>query len=143
MVLQFRYRQVSGKKRPCVPIRLTGPTMAMDIDTILDTGADITIIPKTVAEAIGLDLTAAHQSMGGIGGSIDAIPTSVSIRISKGREYRVIDNAPVLVPNDNNLSFSLLGRQKIFEKFKVIIDEENQMVTLKPKPHRGRRGRGR
>jgi hypothetical protein len=97
---------------------------------LLDSGADISAMPKDVAEILGLDLSGKKEPAFGIGGQVSAVPTSVNVSIEKGHE-RYNFRIPVKVILGNYDFPVLLGRAGIFDKFKITFDHSNEKVFLK------------
>ena len=62
MVLTFKYKKVKRPnnveiKSPSIPIIISGSGQKFEFIALLDSGADISVIPRDVAELIGLPLT--------------------------------------------------------------------------------------
>jgi len=71
--------------KPIVPVTISGPEKSVNIIMLLDSGADISLIPYSVGEAIGLKLDMSTRSeIHGIGeGSVPYIFTNVNIKIDE------------------------------------------------------------
>jgi len=73
--MKFKYKYIAWKRRdgevsmPMIPICLRGENGHKTFRTfaLLDSGADMTCINKSIAETIELDLTREAEEMGGIG----------------------------------------------------------------------------
>jgi hypothetical protein len=76
---------------------------------ILDTGANLSAVTRTVAVQLGLTLSAATSTAQGSGGILVRIHTAVIPEIQIGRA--TIRNLPVLVFEDNDLSFRQMSYQ--------------------------------
>jgi hypothetical protein len=76
---------------------------------ILDTGANLSALTRTVAQQLGLTLSAATSTAQGSGGIFVRVHTAVVPEIQIGRA--TIRNLPVLVFDDNDLSFPQLPYQ--------------------------------
>jgi len=72
--------------RPILAVRLTGPGGGALFDGMMDTGADNTVFPDTVAPRLGLDLSRAERrNLGLVGrGSIACDYAPVELRITDG-----------------------------------------------------------
>ena len=71
MTLHFRYQIVkrpnnTEARTPSIPITLKGKD-SIDVVALLDSGADVSVIPKGIAEIIGLDLTGKKSYADGMG----------------------------------------------------------------------------
>jgi hypothetical protein len=76
---------------------------------ILDTGANLSAVTRTVAAQLGLTLSAATSTAQGSGGILVRIHTAVVPEIQISRA--TIRNLPVLVFEDNDLSFPQVSYQ--------------------------------
>jgi hypothetical protein len=76
---------------------------------ILDTGANLSAVTRTVAARLGLTLSAATSTAQGSGGVLVRVHTAVVPEIQIGRA--TIRNLPVLVFEDTDLSFPQLPYQ--------------------------------
>lgn len=82
MTLTFRYKTVKRPdgtevKTPSIPIILSGKEKIETLG-LLDSGADISAIPKDLAEVLGLDLSGKPTTAFGIGGKVDALNTKIN-----------------------------------------------------------------
>jgi predicted aspartyl protease len=134
--MNFKYRSLPRKggpprKTPTIPVTLMGPDDSIDIVAILDSGADISVLPLEVGEQLGLDLTKNRSPCGGIGGEVDTAEDHVRIRLAQGHENYTFD-IPVKVVLDSSSSIPvLLGREGFFEKFEITFDENREKISLK------------
>jgi len=136
MVIFFKYKKIKRPdktevKSPSIPISLEGKN---NFDTLglLDSGADISAIPKDVAEILGLDLKGKKSSAFGIGGKVNAIDTKMRLIIQKGHEkYNFL--VPVKVILDDYAFGVILGRVGFFDKFIISFDQLKEKVSLKRK----------
>ncbi len=92
----------------------------------IDSGADISLIPRQLGEALGLvSSKGSIQEIGGIGGkSVSVIISAVKIRI--GRRvldariaWSLIDDVPLI-----------LGRMDVFDTFTVRFDQRKGVVEF-------------
>lgn len=135
MTLVYKYKKIIGRpiseetKTPLLPIIISG-TQSIDTLAIPDSGADITAIPLSLAESIGLDLSANKDKCVGIGGWVNSIPSTMNIKIGNEHEnYSFM--IPVKVILDKYDFPILLGRLGFFDKFIISFDEKKQKVKLK------------
>jgi predicted aspartyl protease len=131
----FKYKSTkrpdgSFVKTPSIPIIFSGPKESIPIISLLDSGADFSVIPKDIAELLGIDLSEKpHQSFG-IGGAVESINSSVNITIERGHEKHSF-RIPILVILDEYSFPPLLGREGFFEHFKVLFEQKHLKVSLK------------
>ena len=135
MTIIFRYKKVTRPdktevKSPSIPITLIGKTMRFDAVALLDSGADVSAVPKDIAELLGLDLSGKREPAYGIGGKVDSVESSLSIIIEKGHEHYSFD-IPVKVILDSYEFPVLLGRAGFFDKFVVSFNQKAEKILLK------------
>jgi len=137
MTLTFRYKRVKRPndievKSPSIPVVLSGVGSKYQFIALLDSGADVSVIPKEVAELLGLDLNKKKEEARGIGGIVPAIQTNINIELGKPDEMYSF-NIPVKVilsEIDEEIPV-LLGRAGFFDKFVISFDQKEERVTLK------------
>jgi len=134
MTLSFRYKSISRPngtsiKTPSILVILRGGE-SFDALALLDSGADISAIPRDIAEALQLDLTGNKSSAFGVGGTVDSVETKMEVHVGKGHE-RYCFNIPVKVILDPYDLPILLGRSGFFDKFVVSFDQSREKVSLK------------
>lgn len=102
MSLRFPYLRVAKKQpivplggrlhrpRPVIGVALIGPKGMAAQDGLLDSGADDTLFPESIAALIGIDLTHAPQgtAKGFDSGTIPVRYAEVILRIADNREQR-------------------------------------------------------
>jgi len=133
MTFSFKYKATKLKSgelihRPLIPITISGK-VKLDIMGILDTGSDMTIIPKEIAEIIGIEYTKDNEVSGISGVRVKAREGKINIVFGKGREVYSF-NIPVLVPEKEGLSI-IIGRLGFFDQFKIIFSETEKKIIFK------------
>ena len=135
MTITFKYKIVkrpdnTEARTPSIPVTLKGKD-SIDIIALLDSGADVSAIPKGIAEIIGLDLTGKKSYADGIGGKVESIDSKVYITVKKGHEtYTIL--VPVKVILNDHIPV-ILGREVFFNKFIISFDQSELKVMLKLK----------
>lgn len=136
MVLSFNYHRLLNKKgsdirTPTIPVILKGNSeTSIEVYALIDSGADVSVLPKALAELLNLDLSGKEEISYGIGGEIKVKNTKVHITMNKAREkYDFL--IPVQVVLNGEEPPIILGREGFFEKFIVTIDEGRQKIRLK------------
>jgi len=134
MTLSFKYKTVnrpdgSESRTPSVPITLIGKTR-FDSIALLDSGADISAIPKDIAEILGLDINGPHDFAFGIGGKVESVDSKINISIEKGHEHYNLTIPVKVILGDYNFPI-LLGREGFFDEFVVSFHQKEQKVSLK------------
>ena len=86
-------------KTPSIPISLKGNgNSSFEFIALVDSGADLSVIPQDVAELLGLDLTGKKQKVRGIGGWLESIEEKIILNISKGHEnYNFIIPVKIII----------------------------------------------
>jgi hypothetical protein len=134
MTITFNYKTIKRPdgtkvKTPSIPISLSGKEK-FDTIALLDSGADISAIPKSLAEILGLDLRGKKTPAYGIGGKVEATDTNMAITVKKGHE-RYSFQIPVKVILENYDFPILLGRAGFFDKFVIRFNQSMEKVSLK------------
>ena len=135
MSLIFRYKRVNRPdnttvKLPCVPITLCGKEI-FDTIALLDSGADTCVMPKSIAEILGLELSDEVAPIFGLGGKTKSAETFAKILIGKGHEEYTFDKVFFKVVLGKYEFPVILGRSGFFDKFIVTFDQKNEKVILK------------
>ena len=134
MTIVFSYKTIKRPdgtevRTPSIPITL-GTKEKIDTIALLDSGADISAIPKDIAEILGLDINKKPSPAYGVGGKVDAIETIMDIAINKGHEHYSFQ-IPVKVILGKYDFPVLLGRAGFFDRFIVSFDHKKEKVMLK------------
>jgi len=136
MTLKFRYKLVKRPdgtevKAPVVPLRLSGEKGSFDTPALLDSGADISVMPEVVAETLGLDLSGERSPAFGIGGKSESVGTFAEITIGKKHEIYNFKKTPFKVILGEYEFPILLGRVGFFDKFIITFDQKKETISLK------------
>jgi hypothetical protein len=121
--------------RPEVFIRIIGETSDAYLLALVDTGADETVLPLSLAESIGTRPDGLQTTFAaGVGGhSIELFPGSVELQLLNGSEsYRwraMVSFAKFRDPADE---CAILGHVAALEFFTATFDGEHQQFSLLP-----------
>lgn len=134
MTLSFRYKSVQRPdgtevKTPSISILLSGKEK-FDTIALLDSGADISALPLTIAEILGLDLSGERTPAFGIGGKVESVETSMILTIGKSHESYTL-RIPVKVILGQYDFPILLGRAGFFDHFIITFDQSQGKISLK------------
>ena len=122
--MRIIYHENSGQK--IIPI-----TRILYI-ALIDSGADISVIPKDVAEALGLDMTGKKEEARGTGGKVPAIQTKVIIELGRPHEQYALEIPVKIIMQDGDEEIPiLLGRAGFFDKFIITFNQKEERVILK------------
>jgi len=137
MSIIFRYVHVPRpdgtlRKAPFIPVFITNKFgRTMEVVALLDSGADNTVVPKDLAEVLGLKEMDIDAETGGIGGKVKVRKSRLRFRIKNERESYAMD-VPVLVLQDKNSDVPLLlGRHGFFEEFHITFKQDEEKIVLK------------
>jgi len=137
VVLSFKYRKEKYKDdwsyQPKIPITLECKGKQIQVVGMLDSGSDITIIPKEVAETLGIvEKTEQTEDIGSFGGDFKAFKVKLNIIISKGHETYTIRNITACaLAKEIPDATVVIGRVPFFQYFLITFDEKNKRVSLK------------
>lgn len=136
MSIIYRYVHVprpDGTLRhaPFIPVFVTNKFgRTMEIIALIDSGADTTVIPKDLAELLGLKEEDSTET-GGIGGNVEVKKSRLSFRIKGPRENYPLE-VPALILQDKNEDVPLLlGRHGFFEQFHITFKQDEEKIILK------------
>jgi hypothetical protein len=99
---------------PIVIVSLLFGGLGLDIQAVVDSGADATVVPAEVAAALGIewDKLPPGTRGGGVGGACEMRPVTMTI---KYKEWNY--SGPVMVAEPKYLPVVLLGRTDFFGGF--------------------------
>lgn len=136
MAIVFRYKHIQRKdgflkKAPFIPIFLRDKDDKLyEFTGLLDSGADNTVMPKDLAEFLGLSL-GKEETTAGIGGSAKVRNARMRLTIKNQRESYNLE-IPVLVLMENFADVPiLLGRNGFFDNFHINFRQNEEKITLK------------
>lgn len=134
MTMSFKYKIVKRPdntevKTPSIPILLSG-TDKFETIALIDSGADISAIPKAIAEILGLNISGEKSPAFGVGGKVNAVDTKMTVSVEKGHEHYTFQIPVKVILDDYDLPV-LLGRAGFFENFIISFDQPNERVSLK------------
>lgn len=128
--LRFRYAKYAPNVyRPVVPVRLSAGGRVVEFDALVDSGADQTTFPGSVAKDMGLDMEKGTKRIfSGIGGSVLTYRHRTRVEIA-GIGFTLDAH----YSNQwNDMPFGLLGQNGFFSRFdEITFDYGNKLLTLK------------
>lgn len=133
MAFSLRYKPVKLKSgrvmyRPMIPLTFEGQEK-IDIFAILDSGSDISIIPKDIADVLGIKSYGENEIFGLAGNSIKSREGKAKISFGKGHEVYTFD-IPVFIPDKEDVAI-IIGRQGFFEQFDITFSEATKKIIFK------------
>ena len=129
---KFKLESGAYTKRPIVDIMLKNGDKYLEFGAILDSGSDLTTIPKSVADYLELKGEEKEIEMVGYKG-VGKIRESKITVIFKGKAQRqneVLNSIPVAIMQDPEEEDVIVGTIGVFEHFKILFnDTKNVSLT--------------
>lgn len=124
----FPYQITSGAAYPVIKISLVYKNTKLTVDALVDSGANISIFAADVAESLGIDVESGKEVfLTGVGGRILGYEHFLNVEIAEKRL-----RCPVIFSQEFLVSFNLIGRKGIFDKFTICFNEAKQVVEIEP-----------
>jgi predicted aspartyl protease len=120
--MKFPYKLLaSGIARPIIPIRVRNPRtqQAVRFLALVDSGADMTLLPGELAEVIGFDLAAGERK--NVSGVVAGESRPYYVHpadIEVGGWWKKISVG--FMPDLSSNNFGLLGQTGFFDRFKFV-----------------------
>jgi hypothetical protein len=119
-------RRLGTVLKPVIPVRLVGPKRDVRVSMLLDSGADLSLMPFSVGAVIGLvpDLEKRSEVLGVGQGSVPYILSPIELdieghQISARVGWALIDEVPLL-----------LGRLDFFDAFAIEFRQFENKIRL-------------
>lgn len=119
--------------RPEILVGVEGPKRIELVVGLVDTGADYSLLPTSLAASIGVELRPAQGSsvVGVAGHSLGAQVGEVTFILEDG-ETTLVWTALALFADAVNVRSSIVGRAGFLEFFTATFDGERSLATLEP-----------
>lgn len=120
-----------GKRRPIIAVSISVPGRnAVFFDALVDTGADISVFPKSVADRLGLNLSGLPASavFAAVGGMCSYQSHVVSLELRRAPEVIRWDAAVGFV--DREMAYGILGTKGFFEHFDLTYRAKAQTIDI-------------
>ena len=93
---------------------------------LVDSGATVSIFKEEIAQELNVPILKGKEIfLGGVGGRIKGYLHNLDVKI--GQRKLIV---PVVFSYEYLVSFNLLGREGVFQQFKILFDEKNLLVSL-------------
>ena len=127
--MRYPYLEFEGKYLPVIPIRIKGKEW-VEFQAFVDSGASYSIFKASAADILGLDLDKGEREFVKIGdGSFIEVFTFKIVLSVAEKEFE----AKIGFSRGLGTGFHIIGRQDVFERFKVCFDDAERHVELLPK----------
>jgi hypothetical protein len=124
--------------RPEVPLRVLGPGGDASVLALVDTGADHTLLPRTIGDAIGAVIDDTRRwPVGGIAGQeIELAPGDIDLELMGGGQtfqwQATVGFATFTEPEDEVI---VLGHTGFLDFFRVLFDGHLRELEVLPAPN--------
>jgi len=93
---------------------------------LIDSGATISVFKEDIADQLGITIEKGSETyLGGVGGRIKGHIHKLEVGIA-GKKFI----CPVVFSYEYLVSFNLLGRDAFFKQFRIIFEEEKNLLAL-------------
>ena len=125
----FPYKNTAGQFYPIIKLSLIYQETKFTIEALVDSGANISVFGADIAESLGVKIESGKRIfLGGVGGRILGYEHKIDMELA-GKRF----NAKVVFSAEYVVSFNLVGRADVFDKFTICFDEARKQLELKPK----------
>lgn len=133
-MITFKYHKEKGRlgqvvKRPVALIEfqdVKGNWILKDF--YIDSGADITLIPRSVDDLLGFELKPEEviEEIGGIAGKLPTVRRQVKMKVDEKElnaeiAWALTEEVPLL-----------LGRKDVFDAFHITFKQDKDLITFEP-----------
>lgn len=123
----YPYQKSESQYFPVIKLSLIHKNSKLTIEALVDSGANISIFGADVAESLGITIESGKEVyLSGIGGRILGYEHDIEMEI--GDE---IFHSKVVFSREFLVSFNLVGRTNVFDKFIICFNEKGKEVELK------------
>lgn len=124
--LRFPHARVGDIFRPYAQVVLRTDAAALNQDMLVDSGADISIIPLTVGELLGFAVDDPKEivRIGGIGGKIPTVYRQVQAQIDDD----VVSMNVAWTQTDDVIP--VLGREDLFDRFHIEFRQDEKITRF-------------
>ncbi len=128
--------------RPCINTVLHGPNAKVNQPFLLDSGADYIFIRYDVANLLGLTLSKDMKTITTAGSAIKVYESNIKIELVQGKSGHILgEEIPCYVFKKGIKLPNIMGREPLFNEFKVTFEQYQNVVRLSYMGHIYRRKR--
>jgi len=125
-MIKFKYATRKDRKFPIIPITLIKESIAIDIDVLIDSGANISVFREEIAECLEIVIEDGEEILlQGLGGRIVGYIHELRVRVDD-EEFP----CKVVFSKELTVGLNILGREGFFEYFQVTFNEGAREVIL-------------
>ena len=125
----FAYKPAGGRLSPMAPVGILVNGKWRVAEFYVDSGAFYTLLRAEFATSFGLDFKRGHKVFAqvGDGSMIPVFLHKLRLQIGPKRFTATVGFSAKL-----GVGFHLLGRQDVFERFRICFHEKRRVVTFQP-----------
>ena len=125
-MIKFKYATRRDKEFPIIPITLIKENVAIDIDGLIDSGANISVFREEIAECLEVVIEDGEEILlQGLGGRIVGYIHELRVRVDD-EEFP----CKVVFSKELTVGLNILGREGFFDYFQVTFNEAAKEVIL-------------
>jgi len=125
-MIKFKYATRRDRKFPIIPITLIKENVKIDIDGLIDSGANISVFREEIAECLEIVIEDGDEILlQGLGGRIVGYIHELRVRVDD-EEFP----CKVVFSKELTVGLNILGREGFFEYFQVTFNEAAKEVIL-------------
>ncbi len=119
--------------RPKIPITISSGEKSLETLALVDSGSDISIIPRDMAEFLSLDLSGKLGEVSDFHKrKVELVYSFVNVKIEKGDTVFRMPQLPVRIPvkDEDQPDGVILGRDSLFREFDITFRENSKRIEL-------------
>lgn len=123
----YPYQKSDNHYFPVIKFSLIHKDSKLTIEALVDSGANISIFGADVAESLGINIESGKEVyLSGVGGRILGYEHVIKFEIDQ-----LVFAAKVIFSREFLVSFNLIGREDVFDKFTICFDEKRKQLELR------------
>ena len=104
---------------------------SIEINGLLDSGADGIVIPIGLAKSLNLDLAPAKRSMKVVAREVEYYLTQANLTIGRTGRLTTFENVKIAVPKEGDTPV-LIGRNPVFKYYNITFIEPERRFLMEP-----------
>lgn len=137
--ISFKYKKFTNEKGeicsyPIADIVLLNKDESFETAAFIDSGADISLIPKEIADVLGLEFGEESEAETLSGEKIKTWSSRVNMILVRGKNRISLNGVPIDIADSDCFkkeNFNIiLGRKFIFDNFKITFSQFEQTITF-------------
>lgn len=131
MTLVFNYEKANNaEKAPFIPVHVSGKDgRVMIVRALIDSGADNIVVPKILADVLGIEGKESSKSEG-VGGAVEVVKSRITATIKGEAESHTLQLPVVVLKKDEGAIPMLLGRKGFFDHFHITFRHNQETIIL-------------